>query len=289
MIINTNLQTLRRVDDQRYDGMITKRFRPQELEIPIASSKDAMARTATVVMMQLGDYDDSVKHQTTHKVYTKPEPPYVTLSYRIYKVETDAINPKTWDAITTQKGYVEFVTKHLGKDNLYNKLEPRKTTLLKTDVEWRGSTTDIQYGYVYVAPEKLTTVMRMSSRGGGFLFTNQKDDTTEVLMLPRTDTIADAGKKADALGKLSYGVAPTRLGFAIRTLKANTEQARLALNPELVNLVGQETMLCTNSDDNKYLVKGLDNGISQREVAQLFLDTIKWSVKPLNPTKGIDK
>jgi len=131
--------------------------------------------------------------------------------------------------------------------------------------------------------------MRMSSRGGGFLFTNEKDLTTDVLMLPRTDSLADAGSKSDKLGKLSYGVVPTRLGLAIRVLKTNTEQARLALNPELVNLVGQSTMLCATTDANKYLVKGLDNGISQREVAQLFLDTIAWSVKPLNPTKGADK
>ena len=63
----------------------------------------------------------------------------------------------------------------------------------------------------------------------------------------------------------------------------------MALNPEMTDLVGKDTMLCDNSNDNKYLIKGLDNGTSQREVAQTLLNTINWSVKPLNPTKGLDK
>ena len=137
--------------------------------------------------------------------------------------------------------------------------------------------------------EKLNTVTRMSGRADAYIFTETRDDTTDIIKLPRADGNAEACVKSDKLGKLSMGVATTKLGLAIRVLKCNKEKAGMQLDPEMTQMIGAEAMMCEDLEHNKYVIKGLDSGTTAKDVAQIMQNCASRTVKPLNPTKGQDK
>ena len=125
------------------------------------------------------------------------------MSYRIYKAD----NPKRFEATKTQAGFIDFVTTTIGKENLYAKQEPFKTRTC--EVEWKGAMHETQWGFIFVPTEKKNLLLRMSARNGGYVSTGGRDDTTDIIKLPRTDGNAEGGK-SDKLGKLSLGVVTTR-------------------------------------------------------------------------------
>ena len=147
-----------------------------------------------------------------------------------------------FEATKTQKGFIEFVTNAIGKDNLYAKQDPIKTRNI--EVEWKGTMHETQWGYIFVPTEKRTIVMRMSSKMGGYIFSDGRDEDTDIIKLPRADSSTEARLKSDSLGKLSHGVVTTKLGLAIRVLKTNKEKAQMQLSPEMTQLVGTDAMLC---------------------------------------------
>ena len=63
----------------------------------------------------------------------------------------------------------------------------------------------------------------------------------------------------------------------------------MQLDPDLTLLIGTAAMLCADVEENKYLIKGLDNGTTAKDVAQILLNCAEWVVKPQNLTKSLDK
>ena len=102
VIINTDLESFKKVDDEMYNGLLADRFRPQEINLPTATNKEAAARFTKVLLMQFGNTGDNIIHRGLYNVFKKPECAYTKLSYRIYKTE----NPKLFESTKTQKGFV---------------------------------------------------------------------------------------------------------------------------------------------------------------------------------------
>ena len=85
------------------------------------------------------------------------------------------------------------------------------------------------------------------------------------------------------------GVVPTKMGFAIRVLNEKLEIARMTNDNEVTSYVGRDTMLIEPTDQNTYIIQGIDSNFSKVQAAMVLHEAIGWSVKPLNFLGNRDK
>ena len=165
--------------------------------------------------------------------------------------------------ILTQKGFKEHCANFMGEDILHLPSEPKKT-MHKTDMYWKDQMQEVQMGWAHVNTTNLHNAFRKSSKNDAFVndMQGKREGRYAEIKLPRTMTHADALALSDKLGSTSLGLTTTAGGFALRSLIEEELKAKALIDPEFASVVGPELMTAKLTDDNKYIIKGIDRHMS---------------------------
>ena len=142
------------------DGKMRKRFRPQEITVPLSEDENTPPVNTKVVICQLGDEDIVYKPKVCS--IAPPIAKYSSLSTRIYKT----FNATSFPQVTTTKVYEEHIRSFLGKELLYANITPVKT-LHKHDIQWKNEPQEVQLGWAHVQVE---AALQKSGQKGTFFY-----------------------------------------------------------------------------------------------------------------------
>lgn len=283
LLVPANLGVLQEKDAET---CTLPRFRPTQVELPIAIDNKAVPITYKCVLLQLGT-EDIAYHDT---LISAPAPvrPSTPLSVRVYKSDFD---PKMYADLGNKSSdsFRQLVTKVLGSDIIFDRINPQPT--FRKPVHLRGADDEEQGGVVHIHTNRLSEALRRSGRNKVFLHTldpKANPAKTAVIRLPRATTHEDALMSIDKIGQLSYGLVPTRLGYAIRVRDdpKTSAQVKSLVDPHLAKSVGEELMTMAPEQGVKYIIKNVDSHLNFCELTNILSENFQWKVRPERVLKG---